>query len=123
MNQFVMALTYQGTFSENALTAVQMTILGLGAVFAALAILWLFLSIFKAVFHDLPEKKKAKSSTAEEATKEIPEIEVQSQEDEQMVAVISAAVAAYLTAEKQEKKDETNTGFRVVSFRRSSQVK
>ena len=37
-----------------------MLLLGMAAVFLVLLILWLFLVLFKLVFHDLPNRRKAK---------------------------------------------------------------
>ena len=90
----------------------QMVLIGMSVVFAVLLTLWLSLYLFKVFFHDIPSGRKLK-------TKEVKATEVapvapttaQSTSDEEIVAVIAAAIAA---------AESENQGlkFRVVSFRR-----
>ena len=85
-------------------------LIGIATVFAVLAVLWLSLLAFKFFFHDLPAKKKSES--ANEATP-APVVEVESaSNDDEIVAVIAAAIA---TAES----ESDGVKFRVVSFRRT----
>ena len=109
-----------GAFSGARLAfAGKMTLIGLGAIFAVLAILWGAIE----VFHFFLEKGNKKSETAANGNSQEPTVapvQPQAQTDDgQLVAVISAAVAAYLDAES---SDGTNSkGFRVVSFKRVGQ--
>ena len=102
----------------------QMTLLGMGMVFAVLGLLWMVLTVFKLVFVG-KDKKDSKSSGAEESrsqrkvvnirTDSVTEVSSQpsAQSDEEIAAVITAAIAAYM-AEQGIPAD----GFRVVSFKR-----
>lgn len=135
LNSFALALREDGTytpFSSDAWGyAGQMTLLGMGMVFVVLALLMLVLSCFKLVFARPAEKKlkprKAKKSRADEeiipvssavaadetSPNEIPVYRDESEEE--LIAVITAAVAAYREAEGIDKAQ----GFRVVSFKRT----
>ena len=94
--------------TETLLFGAQMLLLGMATVFAVLAIIWFSLTVFKMVF---TEKKNApKIEMIDEATN-APVSNISSSTDEEIVAVISAAIAA-AEAESQGIK------FRVVSFRR-----
>lgn len=111
---------YGGAFSPERLAlAGQMTLIGMGMIFAVLALLWGVLAIFKIVFAK-PEPKKAKPvaevKTAPVAVVE-PEPVAAEQNDDELIAVITAAVAAYIADEE---PGAYQGGFRVVSFRRAN---
>ncbi len=108
----------------------QMTLMGIGMVFAVLAILWLVLSLFKVVFAGKSKKEpkpqkiaKAEPSagSAAEASDDVLSAVLaagiqayQEDKERELVAVITAAVAAY-------RAEEGEAGsFRVVSFKRAS---
>lgn len=94
----------------NTLTfGLQMLLIGMGAVFAVLAILWFCLYLFRLVFHDLPAKR-AKEST-EAVAEPTPAPVAAIDQDEEIVAVIAAAIAAA-------ESESDGMKFRVVSFRR-----
>ena len=133
-----MSMHGQGmTFAERLEYAVQGTVTGLLMVFAVLILLTIILYISKYVFYDIPNKKKENARVAEEPRKVIPaepiaaasapvaavaptETEViASQDDGELVAVITAAIAAMI--ESGDYKNEFVGGFRVVSFKRSTQ--
>jgi len=99
--------------------AAQMTILGMGMIFAVLALLWLVLSLFKFVFVGKSEESKNKESNKAEDTprEEMPVAPAVSEvvDDATTAAVITAAIAAYM-AEQGVSQD----GFRVVSFKRAN---
>ena len=113
-----------GAFSPERLAlAGQMTLIGMGMIFAVLATLWGVLAIFKLVFAK-PEPKKAKAEkkpepapapVAEPTPVVAPAVAAQS--DDELVAVITAAVAAYIATEE---PNAYQGGFRVVSFRRAN---
>ena len=86
-----------------------MLALGMGTVFAVLVILWLALVLFKLAFHDLPSKKKAKA-IAPVVTVE-PTVAEPTNSDDEIVAVIAAAIAMA-------ESESNGVKFRVVSFRR-----
>ena len=90
----------------------QMVLIGMSVVFSVLILLWLSLYIFKVFFHDIPAKKK--SVSLPEATTEPQEVKTSTAKqnnDEEIISVIAAAIAA---------AESENQGlkFRVVSFRR-----
>ena len=112
------------TFGERVEYALQGTVTGMVMVFAVLGLLFGIISLSKVVFYDIPEKKKKnkqKAQAAYVAPAPAPVAEVaesNTQDDGQLVAVITAAVAAMI--ESGDYKDEFKGGFRVVSFKRSA---
>lgn len=113
-----------GAFSaERMAYALEMTALGLLAVFSVLAILWGVLALFKVFMYDIPQKKaKAKAEVkAEPAPVVVDEpivvAPVASSNDDEVVAVIMAAISAYIAADPA-LAEEYAGGFRVVSFKR-----
>lgn len=129
---YALAVRADGTyvpFSAEAWSyAGQMTLLGIGMVFSVLAILMLVLMIFKLVFAG--PTKKAKTPKAKQEKTVAPKTETvveplsvtkvhadrgipANNDDEALIAVITAAVAAYRASEN------ISEGFRVVSFRRA----
>ena len=83
---------------------------GMLTVFAVLGILWLALLVFKFFFHDLSggmkktKKEKAVVAPADEV--------VESTDEKELIAVITAAIAMA------ESECGSNKNFRVVSFKR-----
>ncbi len=108
-----------GAFSPERLAfAGQMTLIGLGMVFAVLAILWAVLSIFKIIFaKPEPKKQTAPAPVAPQPKAVEPAPVVNTAGDDELIAVITAAVAAYIASEEPE---AYQGGFRVVSFRRAN---
>lgn len=116
------ALALFTTDAETLTMMWQTVVLGMGMVFAVLAILWAILSIFKLIFADKspkepkpvkqkPVKEKPAEAKAESVTAPTPAV----QDDGALIAVITAAVAAYMA----ETGEEVSVGgFRVVSFTR-----
>lgn len=108
-----------GAFSAQRLAlAGQMTLIGMGMVFSVLVILWAVLAIFKLIFAKpaVPKKTEAPVASAPASVAE-PELTVSATSDDELVAVITAAVAAYIAGEE---PDAFPSGFRVVSFRRAN---
>ncbi len=120
----VILLTAQGelggAFSPERISySLEMTALGLLAVFAVLAILWGVLALFKVIMYDMPQKK-AKAEPKEEpavAFEPVAPVPVIAQNDDETVAVIMAAISAYIAADPA-LAEEYAGGFRVVSFKR-----
>ena len=114
MNNFILSISAD-QYSEklNVSEALefggQMLLLGIGAVFAVLAIIWLVLTVFKAVFTRI--EKKEKPVTAKQET-EAPALAPVYTAEEEIVAVIAAAIAMA------ESESGNNVKFRVVSFKR-----
>lgn len=116
------------TFAERMSYALQGTVTGMVMVFAVLALLWAVIAISKVIFYDLPKKKANKTtenkSVAPSETPKVtvaapqPAVAVSEADDGELIAVITAAVAAMI--ESGEYKNEFVGGFRVVSFKRSS---
>lgn len=98
-------------FGEAAGFGGAMVLIGMATVFAVLCALWGCLVLFKLFFHDLPEKR-AKAATVEVAAKEvdIPTAPV-SNNDEEIIAVIAAAIAMA-------ESESQGLKFRVVSFKK-----
>lgn len=87
----------------------QMVLLGMGAVFAVLTLIWLVLTIFKLVFTKINANEKKETP----ATVVAPAPTVQAvTSDSEIVAVIAAAIAMA----QSECGDDVK--FRVVSFKR-----
>ncbi len=112
-----------GAFSpERWAYAGQMTLLGMLMIFSVLAILWAILSLFKVFFarnEAAPVEKVAKVKTVEKAAEPVPKVAstpILAHTDEELVAILTAAVAAYIESEGQ--SESYAGGFRVVSFRR-----
>lgn len=111
-------MSYKAFSAEAWAKAAEVTILGMGMIFAVLSLLWGVLAIFKIVFARQPKKKET-PATAEKAEPvvETPIIEQPSENDDALIAVITAAIEAYRAGEGI--ADESVSGFRVVSFRRA----
>ena len=87
-----------------------MVLIGMATVFAVLITIWFALILFKYAFHDLPSKTAGKPKEVTEQN--IAPVYVQkASENEEIVAVIAAAIAM---------AENENSGmkFRVVSFKR-----
>ncbi len=113
------------TVGEKATTALQVFLLGIGTVFVVLIILYIVITLMGKIFyHD--DKKKATKAAAPEPTAEAVAVEnvvteenavtEEETDDGELVAVITAAIAAFSEAGG----GETVPGFRVVSFKRAS---
>ena len=122
LNQVALALRADGTYepfsAEAWKFAGQMTLMGMLMVFSVLAILWAVLVLFKVIFagktKKAPAEKKAAPAPAAPAEKPATAAPVAPAEDNgQLIAVITAAVAAYRASEGEV------GGFRVVSFKRA----
>ena len=99
--------------------AAEVTLLGLGMVFAVLAILWFALCIFKIVFaKDNTKAKKTEKTSPAPVAEPAPEVVTQT-DDGELVAVITAAIAAYRSSEEG-LTGEAAGGFRLVSFKRAA---
>ena len=109
--------------AENLTLAWQTPLLGMGMVFAVLGLLWAVLGVFKLVFAGktpkaekapAPAPKKAAPAPAQKQAAPAPAAPAVVTDDAQLIAVITAAVAAYMA----EEGTEYTGGFRVVSFKR-----
>ena len=98
------------SFAERAAYSGRMFLIGQGTVFAVLAILWGALVLFRLLI--ARDKKHAKQPPV--AEKAAPVVQNTPQNDDALIAVITAAVAATMA---QEQGTEA-PAFRVVSFRR-----
>ena len=137
MNPIVYALaetpmkdTVGETFGERAGVAGSVTLLGMVTIFAVLAILWGVIEVLHRVLNrggktDTPAAKPAapvakpaaEAKKPAQATQTVKATETARRDDGELVAVITAAVAAAM-------EDEGYTGgFRVVSFRRTQNRK
>ena len=82
-------------------------LIGMATIFSVLIVLWMFLSLFKIFFHDLPEKKKK----AAVATVAAAPVQTVTRQDDEIVAVIAAAIAMA-------ESESSGIKFKVVSFKR-----
>lgn len=111
--------------SEAWLYALEMTLMGMGMIFAVLSILWGVLAIFKLVFAGKSDKSKKKNAEkavkAEPAPAAAPEPTAAPAPaaggDAELIAILTAAIAAY---ESEQNPDAPALNFRVVSYRRAS---
>ncbi len=87
-------------------------LIGMATIFAVLCLLWLFLVVFRIVFHDIPEKNASKKKTSQpvEIQQTPPQVQGTSN-DAEIIAVIAAAIAMA-------ESEGSDTKFKVVSFRR-----
>ena len=132
MANVALAIRENGTYApfsgEAWRYAGEMTLLGMGMIFSVLAVLWGVLAIFKVVFAGkTPKAPKEKAPKVKEektkAVSEEPSDEVKAvlaatvravqEDDAAIVAVLTAAVAAY------RREEGANGAFRVVSFQRA----
>ena len=113
-------MKYQAFSGDAWAKAAEVTLLGMGMVFSVLAILWGVLAIFKLVF--AREKKPAKANEVKAEALKVAEpapVAVEAvADDSELIAVITAAVAAYRASEEGMTAAEAG-GFRVVSFKRA----
>lgn len=101
------------SFGERAAYAGKMVLIGMGAVFGSLAILWLALVLFRLlVARDSKKESTPTPPSAKEGT--LVAQPTAPEQDGAVVAAITAAVAATLAAEN----GGVAPAFRVVSFRR-----
>lgn len=116
-----------GAFSPARLKKSGLMLLqGMGMVFLVLIILWIVLLIFKAVFYKDPNKKAPKadkpaSAPAEPAPKAAAPVvaaPAPAASDDQLIAVITAAVAAAIDSDPA-LSSQFASGFRVVSFKKT----
>ncbi len=123
MTNFILSTAAAMNFSERMAYGLQVFVVGLGTVFSVLAILWLALVLFKVFAYDIPQRKAKKAAEAaakaNEAEKSVVETEVNAveestvaEDDTQLIAVITAAIAAYNA------QSGNSLPFRVVSFKR-----
>ena len=108
-------------FGERITDGLQVFIIGILAVFGVLACLWGVLALFKVFFYDIPAKKKAAAAKQEEiapapAVEEPVIDEPAAEDDTQLIAVITAAIAAYRASADAEAAPALP--FRVVSYKR-----
>lgn len=101
------------SLSEKLSIGQETALLGLLLVFFVLIVLWGALELFHVFFYTLPEKRKKRQEPlkASEENPAVPAAEaVESRDDTELVAAITAAIAACTELEP--------NGFRVVSFRK-----
>ena len=102
-----------------------MIIQGMGMVFLVLAVLWLVLLIFKKIFYKeegkTPKVEKAPKVEAAPAVSAAPVAPAAptATDDGQLVAAITAAVAAYIESDPG-LSAQFASGFRIVSFRKKN---
>ncbi len=109
-----------GAFSGARLSmAALMIVQGVGMVFLVLAILWLVLLVFKKVFYKEPAKNEPKEEQSAPTAVTAPTAVPAPTDDAQLVAAITAAVAAYIESDPA-LTSQFAGGFRVVSFKKKN---
>lgn len=88
-----------------------MVLIGMLAVFAVLFIIYLSLVIFKFAFQGTSDKKKKKENDTLPPSPDVQDIPVAATDDEEIVAVVAAAIAMA-------ESESDGMKFRVVSFKR-----
>ena len=116
------------SFAERAEIALQGTATGMVMIFSVLGLLAVIVTLSKVICYDIPNKKKEKAKAAHapaavpaapaETVQEAPAAVQPATDDGELIAVITAAVAAVI--ESSEYKNEFVGGFRVVSFKKST---
>ena len=109
------------TLSDKAMFALENSVLGIMMVFAVLAILFIVVKIVASIMGKGGEKKSAEAKptpTPTAPTAPPTPAPVPQTDDGEIIAAITAAISLMLEAEGKDPR-----GFRVVSFRRSSQRK
>ena len=97
--------------TETLLFGLQMLAIGMLTVFSVLAIIWLALVIFKFFFHDLAKRERS-GVIAENSSEVVESAPTTANNDEELVAVIAAAIAMA------ESESGNGIKYRVVSFKR-----
>ena len=120
MSMSLLAITPEASasdldFGTRLALATEVLIRGILTVFAVLAIIWVFLTLIRLFFYDLPNKRKQTAPAVAPRTSEmiapaVTATALPQRGDEELVAVIAAAIAA---ASGQGTED-----FRVVAFKR-----
>ena len=100
-------------FVDKLLFGGQMVLIGMGVVFSVLVLLLLSLYVFKLCFHDIPAKRASKKTVkvVEKNTVSAPVADNTDAKNEEIVAVIAAAIAMA-------ESESDGLKFRVVSFKR-----
>ena len=96
---------------ETLMFGLQMLLIGMLTIFAVLVILWIALVIFKFFFHDLAKKERSAVIT-DSVAKVVETTPTATSSDEELVAVIAAAIAMA------ESESGNGIKYRVVSFKR-----
>jgi len=106
-------------FSEAIGYGLQTALLGMLVIFAVLSVLLIVLTAFKFIFYKQPKTEKKAAPVKVEAPAPAPvaapapaPAEPAAADDAELVAVITAAIAAMM--------DAPQTSFRVVSFKRTA---
>lgn len=109
------------TFGERSAYAGRMILIGMGAIFLSLAVLWGVLEIFRRFVNGPEQEDEAPTPTPAPAPVPVPVAPARPQaapSDDALIAAITAAVAATLA----EENGGVVPGFRVVSFRKATTV-
>ena len=129
-------VTCHGDFDAAMITAVNHSgrsaavgaVTGMVMVFSVLGLLAVIVTLSKVIFYDIPnqkseqaKKEKAPAAVVETAPADVAQVApaASEQNDAELVAVITAAIAAMI--ESGDYKNEFAGGFRVVSFKRTTQ--
>ena len=107
------------SFGERAAYAGRILLIGMGAVFASLIVLWAALALFRRFLERGNDEASTSASppapVAPAARSVAPVVSVSIASDDALIAAITAAVAATLAAEN----GGVVPAFRVVSFQRT----
>lgn len=86
-------------------------LIGMATIFIVLCILWLFLIIFKIVFSGVSDGASKKKAVSTSSTAEVSNETATYNNEEEIVAVITAAIAMA-------ESENSDLKFRVVSFKK-----
>lgn len=112
-----MPTTLLMSFGQKAAYSGRMILIGMGAVFLSLAIIWGAVELFRRILNRVPEKEEEISKSVAPATP-APAAPAAPTSNDAVIAAITAAVAATLA----EENGGTAPAFRVVSFQKVSTV-
>lgn len=99
------------SLSEALAMGGQTTVIGLAIVFAVLIILMIVLSLFKVIFYKKPKTQAAPAAAAPAQAAPVEEETADDTDEEELIAVLTAAVAASLNT--------STYNLRIKSYRRT----
>ena len=99
--------------AERAMEALRVFAIGLGTVFAVLAVICAILYLFKLFFYEIPKRRQHKETkeTTLPAADTAPAVDTPQEDEGEIVAAITAALSVVL--------EKPAASFRIVSFKRT----
>ena len=112
MNYLATAAQLPDSVGGKVSYGLQTTLIGMLIVFSVLVLIMLVIYLFQLIFYNIPKWAARKKSAVPQADEAVPSAPADTQSEEELVAVLSAAVASYLGGET------ASSRYRIRSFRR-----